>query len=126
MKCLEEWITRRDILNEQINPDQCEVCLAFYEIDLRLESFFCAETFSKNFRADPKGLCCELVPTLVFFSLLVLGIYVLGSLIFERESEGGQIRALLSMPYGTCITIAIFLIFILLLVFGIFFYSWIR
>ncbi len=51
---------------------------------------------------------------------------MLGSLIYERESEGGKMRALLSMPYGTCITVAIFLIFILMLIFGIFFYSWIR
>jgi hypothetical protein len=84
------------------------------------------ETFGKNFKADPKGVCCEFVPSLVFFSLLMLGIYVLGSLISERGSEGGKMRALLSMPYGTCITVAIFLIFILMLIFGIFFYSWIR
>ena len=56
----------------------------------------------------------------------MLGIYVLGSLISEGESEGGKIRNLLSMPYGTCITVGIFLIFILILIFGIFLYSWIR
>jgi hypothetical protein len=56
----------------------------------------------------------------------MLGIYVLGSLISEGESEGGKIRALLSMPYGTCITVAIFLIFIMMLIFGIFLYSWVR
>lgn len=46
-------------------------------------------------------------------------------MIAERESEGGKIRALLSMPYGTCITIIVFLLFILVLIFGIFLYTWV-